>query len=398
MCRTRSGCARECTDERLCLSIFIFWCSLPVKTKLSWSAAQKGVVALKDTEFLFFHLECILFFSVSCFCSFANGVIYAARRQDGAGAMFTETRPLNPTHRSAKSANETKPFNLRRLTSAMRWDPEYSVVSARITSEAMSLGERGYWCVTSRFEGPLGKERDGSILLSDCVYIRTHPFSVHLQYNLLDYVCIYGEFSVCLSVFVPVSQLGGGRGGRGSHLSISVHVSSHNEVSSGFGEMCDTSCVHRQTDCYVRCEMMVWGVCMHRCPDRWDNFKAFVVRLDLNIVSVFIWFWMWLIMQISRDVFFFFFLSMLSAFILLHFFKWWDEHRHEVMILKSVFVSLCIFRFIFSCSNHFFSMTPSCISIDLWFACDLAEVMAGFQGSIGFRSLWASGRCHPEDF
>lgn len=51
--------------------------------------------------------------------------------------MFTETRPLNPTRRSAKSANENKPFNL----TATRSDPGYGVLqTAQIETEPIALG------------------------------------------------------------------------------------------------------------------------------------------------------------------------------------------------------------------------------------------------------------------
>lgn len=65
------------------------------------------------------------------------------------------------------------------------------------------------------------------------LYIRTDPFSVHLQYNLLDNVCIYGKFSVCLSVFVPVSQLRGRRGGR-VHVCQSSFTCIRNRASVSF--------------------------------------------------------------------------------------------------------------------------------------------------------------------
>lgn len=188
---------------------------------------------------------------------------------------------------------------------------------------------------------------------------------------------------LCLPVCVRPCVSAWGRGGAGwagftSVVHVHASVSSHNEVSSRFSEMCDTSSIHRQTDCYVRCEMMVWGVCMHRCSERLDNFKPMVVRLDLKPVSVFILFWMWLIMQISVCYVRLFCSIFLNG-------KTSAQARGDFKDYKSIFVPSCIFRFSFSCSNLIFFLDDSWFMGFHWFVICMwpCKEMAGFWGSIG---------------
>lgn len=72
----------------------------------------------------------------------------------------------------------------------------------------------------SRLEGPLG-EKNSSSSIPGVFYptVYMNPFSVHLQYNLLDNVCIYGE-SLSLPVCVCPYVSAWGRVGRAGFTSV----------------------------------------------------------------------------------------------------------------------------------------------------------------------------------
>lgn len=271
---------------------------------------EVGVVALKEMppcchleEFFSFTLNVffvslfVLFFFLFVFSRVEWFTLLDTMGRNVAGCLRGHAPFLNPTpppwtRRSAKSANEINvDLRHRRVPRVQAASPRTVLEPERTgnnwTADFQSLEQPvdGWWCMMSRLEGPLRKESSSSSIpgvFYPTVY--TNPFSVHLQYNLLDNVCIYGE-SLSLPVCVCPYVSAWGRAGWAGFTSVNQwHVQtsgwencafapllgpslwksrelndlSHNEVRGGllsvsvfsYADAASPLSIHGQTHCY----------------------------------------------------------------------------------------------------------------------------------------------------